>query len=243
MIYLDHAATSWPKPPEVAQATAQAGAQDKPVDMKKLLAEIVGDYEFSIQGQSMLVQFTEVEGKLFGAPPGETPEQIMPVEGKALCFDVTLAQSGAYYQLQFVRNDKGVIDKSMEGQMYDTFLASAFRSIRFGVTEAHGKGIALQLNYLTDNGAFAVQKDGTFAVDQAKIRRGVDTLTRDLLTLEAQGDYAKAKDMLSRLAVVRPDVQKLLDRLGSVPVDIEPRFPTASLVPTTSARRITSSGT
>lgn len=97
--------------PMAAQATAQAGAQDKPVDMKKLLAEIVGDYEFSLQGQSLLVQFTEVEGKLFGAPPGETPEQIMPVEGKALCFDVTLAQSGAYYQLEFVRNDKGVIDK------------------------------------------------------------------------------------------------------------------------------------
>ncbi len=136
------------------------------------------------------------------------------------------ADISGLFALQFLV-DKGVIDKAMAGQMYDTFLASAFRSIRFGVTEAHGKGIALQLNYLTDNGAFSVQKDGTFAVDQGKIKQGVMALTRDLLTLEAEGDYAKAKDMLSRLAVVRPDVQKLLDRLGSVPVDIEPRFPTA----------------
>lgn len=86
-------------------------AQDKPVDMKKLIAEIVGDYDFSVQGESMVIQFTEQNGKLFGAPVGETPEEITPVEGKPLCFDVTVAEGGQYYELQFVRNDKGVIDK------------------------------------------------------------------------------------------------------------------------------------
>lgn len=99
--------------PMAAQSTAQAGTPGKPADMKKLLAEIVGDYDFSLPNQSLLVQFTEVEGKLFGAPPGETPEEIKPVEGKPLCFDVTLADSGDYYVLQFVRNDKGVIDKCL----------------------------------------------------------------------------------------------------------------------------------
>ncbi len=137
------------------------------------------------------------------------------------------ADISGLFALQYLV-DKGVIDQTIGRQMYDTFLASAFRAIRFGVTEAHGKGIALQLNYLTDNGAFTAQKDGTFAVDQGKIKQGVTALTHDLLTLQAEGDYAKAKDMLTRLAVVRPDVQKLLDRLGSVPVDIEPRFPTAA---------------
>ena len=136
------------------------------------------------------------------------------------------ADISGLFALQYLV-DKGVFDTSMEAQMYDTFLASAFRAIRFGVTEAHGKGIALQLNYLTDNGSFVVQKDGTVAIDPAKIKQGVQALTHDLLTLEAQGDYAKATDLLGRLAIVRPEVQKLLDRLGSVPVDIEPRFPTA----------------
>ena len=96
-----------------AALAVPAFAQDQPADMKKLIAEIVGDYDFSLPGQSLLVQFTEVEGKLFGAPPGETPEEIKPVEGKPLCFDVTLADSGDYYVLQFVRNDKGVIDKCL----------------------------------------------------------------------------------------------------------------------------------
>ena len=97
--------------PLAAQAAPQAAAKDKPVDMKKLLAEIVGDYEFSAQGETLLVQFTEADGKLFGAPPGETPEEIHPVEGKPLFFDITVSTNGQYYEMQFVRNDQGVIDK------------------------------------------------------------------------------------------------------------------------------------
>jgi hypothetical protein len=91
----------------LAAIAAPAAAQDKPVDMKRLIAEIIGDY----QGESMLIQFTEKEGKLFGAPVGEMPEEIKPVAEKPLCFDITVAGNGQYYELQFVRNDKGVIDK------------------------------------------------------------------------------------------------------------------------------------
>lgn len=94
-----------------AQTATPPAAKDKPVDMKKLLTEIVGEYSFDFQGQTLMVQFTEQDGKLFGAPPGETPEEIKPVEGKPLGFDVTVSTNGEYYELQFVRNDKGVIDK------------------------------------------------------------------------------------------------------------------------------------
>jgi hypothetical protein len=56
----------------------------------------------------------------------------------------------------------------------------------------------------------------------------VATLTGAIMTLQAAGDYAKAKDMLTRLAVVRPEVKKVLDKLTGIPVDIEPRFTTAA---------------
>ncbi len=91
--------------------------QDKPEDMKKIIAEIAGDYEFSFQGQMLVVQFTEKDGKLFGAPVGETPEEIKPVAGKPLCFDITTAEEGMYYEMQFVRNEKGVIDKCVMNTM------------------------------------------------------------------------------------------------------------------------------
>jgi hypothetical protein len=123
--------------------------------------------------------------------------------------------------------DRKLIDPAITRTMYTTFLASAFRSIRFGLNEAHGRGIAIQLNYLLDAGAFTVVPGGTFAVDEAKIAGAVTALTRDIMTLQAEGQYAKAKDLIDRLGVVRPPVQKVLDRLASVPVDIEPNFTSA----------------
>jgi hypothetical protein len=65
----------------LAALTVPAVAQDKPVDMKKVLADIIGDYDFSFQGESMVVQFTESDGKLFGAPVGEEPEELTVIEG------------------------------------------------------------------------------------------------------------------------------------------------------------------
>jgi len=109
-----------------------------------------------------------------------------------------------------------------EHQLYTTFLASAFRSLRFGLSDAHGKGMALQFNYLSDKGAFVANRDGTFAVDFAKIKGAVRDLTHDLLTLEAEGNYAAAKRMLDTLGVIRPAMQKALDGLKDLPTDIDP---------------------
>ena len=118
-------------------------------------------------------------------------------------------------------------DDAAQRQLYTTFLASAFRSLRFGLNEAHGKGMAMQLNFLMDRGAFVQNQDGTFAVDMAKMKDAVTELDHDLLTLEAEGDYAGAKKMLDELGVVRPAVRKALDQLHDVPTDIEPIFVTA----------------
>jgi hypothetical protein len=124
--------------------------------------------------------------------------------------------------------DKGIIDKGMERTLYTTYLASMFRSVRFGITEAHGRGVALQFNYLTDEGAIKYDAaKGTFSVDQQKFKEGATKLTRDLLTLEAEGSYEKAKAMLDKFAVIRPEMKQALDKLKDVPVDIEPLFPLA----------------
>ena len=120
--------------------------------------------------------------------------------------------------------DRGKLPRELQETMYTTFLASSFRSIRFGVNAAHGRGMAIQINTLLDAGAVRVAADGTFAVDPARIRGAVESLTRDLMTLQAQGSYAKARDLIERLGTVRPEVQKVLDKLVEVPVDIEPRF-------------------
>jgi hypothetical protein len=70
--------------------------------------------------------------------------------------------------------------------------------------------------------------DGRFEVNFDKIKAAVRDLDHDLLTLEATGDYAGAKHMLDQLGVIRPGMQKALNGLSDIPVDIEPRFATAN---------------
>ena len=114
-----------------------------------------------------------------------------------------------------------------ERRLYTTFLASTFRTLRFGLKDAHGKGMAMQVNYLTDKGGFVARPDGRFEVNFDKIKGAVRDLDHDLLTIEATGDYSGAKRMLDQLGVIRPGMQKALNGLNDIPVDIEPVFVTA----------------
>jgi hypothetical protein len=124
--------------------------------------------------------------------------------------------------------DTGKLDKAEAAKFYTTFLASMFRSVRFGINEAHGKGVALQFNYLVEKGGIKVNEDGTFAIDSAKIKDAITQITGELLTLEAEGSYEKAKALLDKYAVMMPAMRRALDKLESVPVDIEPSFPLAA---------------
>ncbi|HEX8174234.1 MAG TPA: hypothetical protein VF543_03835 [Pyrinomonadaceae bacterium] len=125
--------------------------------------------------------------------------------------------------------DKGVIDKSLERTVYTTFLASMFRSVRFGIKEAHGRGVALQFNYLSDEGAIKYdERTSTFSIVPSRVREAVRKLTSELLTIEAEGSYERAKAILEKYAVLRPPMQQALDKMKNVPVDIEPGYPIAA---------------
>jgi hypothetical protein len=123
--------------------------------------------------------------------------------------------------------DARVLDRALERTMFDSFLAGAFRTLRFGSGDAHGKGMAMQLNWLLDEGGVVVDAKGRFAIVPAKIKAAVTSLTTRIMTVQAHGDYAAAREMLDRLGVVRPAAQAVIDRLAAVPTDIAPRFVTA----------------
>jgi hypothetical protein len=113
-------------------------------------------------------------------------------------------------------------DDAAQRQLYTTYLASMFRSLRFGLNDAHGKGMAIQFNFLIDHRAIIQNSDGTYQLDGAKFTQGVRDLDHDLLTIEAQGDYGAAKKLQNELGVIRPSLQKSFDRLKDIPTDIEP---------------------
>jgi hypothetical protein len=60
-----------------------------------------------------------------------------------------------------------------------------------------------------------------------KIKGAIEGLTREIMTLQAEGNYDRAKELTAQLGVVRPEMQQTLDKLKGVPVDIEPKFATA----------------
>jgi hypothetical protein len=135
-------------------------------------------------------------------------------------------------QLLMTQADEGKIQAPLphgseaEKQLYTTYLASSFRTMRFGQQDAHAHGMAMQFNYLVGKGGYVINPDGTFSVDFSKIKDAVRSLDHDLLTIEATGDYAGAQKLLAA-GSLGPEVQKVLDRLKSVPTDIEPEYVTA----------------
>jgi hypothetical protein len=136
------------------------------------------------------------------------------------------ADVSGLWALQYLM-EKGVIDKKQERSMYVTFLASTFRTLRFGLNAAHAKGMALQVNHLLDSKAIRIDKDGRFSLDIPMTKKAVTALTHNIMTLQAHGDYAGVKQLLDRMVVIRPEVQRVIDNLSDVPVDIAPKFVTA----------------
>jgi len=135
------------------------------------------------------------------------------------------ADISGLWALQFLA-DRGLIPAAIATSMYRTFLAGTFRTLRFGINEAHGRGMAIQLNSLLDAGAVIARADGTFGIDDGRMREAIAHLTSRIMTIQAHGDYDAAATMIE-LATIRPEVQRLLDRLGDIPVDIAPDFQTA----------------
>ncbi|KAJ3695423.1 hypothetical protein LUZ60_000800 [Juncus effusus] len=122
--------------------------------------------------------------------------------------------------------DKGLLPKSLLKSMYVSFLAGCFRSIRFGLEEAHGKGQALQFNWLCEKGGFVLHSNGAFSVDFTKVEEAVESLSREILTIQANGNKSGAKSLLQSYAIMTQPLKSALDKLENVqvPVDIAPVF-------------------
>ncbi|XP_050286851.1 nudix hydrolase 3 isoform X2 [Quercus robur] len=125
-----------------------------------------------------------------------------------------------------------LLSKSLLKSMYISFLAGCFRSVRFGLQEAHGKGQALQFNWLYDKGAFILHPDETFSVDFSRVEGAVESLSREILTIQAKGDKEAANLLLQKYGKMTQPLKIALQKLEKiqVPVDIAPIFPIANKI-------------
>jgi len=121
--------------------------------------------------------------------------------------------------------EKGLIPKEKELDIYTTYLAGMFRSIRFGAHEAHGMGTLMQLNYHRETGAFKFDTETKkFSVDMDKLKDSITEMAQKILILEGDGNYDNAAAFIAKYGEVDDVIQTLLDSLADIPVDIEPIF-------------------
>ena len=124
--------------------------------------------------------------------------------------------------------DKKQFPKSFRKQLLVTYFAGLFRSVRFGVAEAHGKGAAFQINrYLESGAATFDEATGQFTVDTKKLEASIKQLVHDVVMLQHNGDKAAVDEFLGKYAVMSPAMEQALAKLDGIPVDIKPVYTVA----------------
>jgi hypothetical protein len=130
---------------------------------------------------------------------------------------------GAYNVLYMM--EKGEFPAAERENFLATYFVGLFRAMRFGINEAHGRGAAFQYAYLREMGAFAIDDaSGKFRLDFPKLEAAISALTAEVVFLEGDGDYARAKAFLERYAVLDEPANKAIASLADIPVDIDPVY-------------------
>jgi hypothetical protein len=121
--------------------------------------------------------------------------------------------------------DHGAIPKEKLNGIYASFLGETFRTIRFGIAEAHGQGAMMEFSYLTEQGA--IRRDpsaGLYSADFDKMPGAMASLAKELLEQEATGDRARTENWFKKYAVMPPELAAALAKASDIPVDVDPDF-------------------
>jgi len=119
--------------------------------------------------------------------------------------------------------DRGVLPKSRAKDYYASHVAGIFRTVRFGVAEAHARAEMMEFNYFVERGA--ITRDaatGRYDIDYAKMPVAIASLAKELLEIEATGDRARAEGWFKKYGTMPEDLKIALSKTGSVPVDVDP---------------------
>jgi hypothetical protein len=118
---------------------------------------------------------------------------------------------------------RGVVPADRAEDYYASHVAGIFRTVRFGVAEAHARAEMMELNYLVEQRAITRDAStGRYALDVERMRGAVASLAKELLEIEATGDRARAEAWFTKYGTMPEDLKAALARTGSVPVDVDP---------------------
>jgi hypothetical protein len=120
--------------------------------------------------------------------------------------------------------DHDVLPKNKLEEYYASYVAGIFRTVRFGIAEAHGQAEMMEFNYLSERGAIKRPSSGRYEIDYGRMPSAIGDLAKELLEIEATGDRARAENWFKKYEVMPAELQASLKSAASVPVDIDPVF-------------------
>ncbi len=121
--------------------------------------------------------------------------------------------------------DHGAFPKEKQNGVYASYVAGIFRTVRFGIAEAHGAAEMMEFNYLAEQGA--LRRDPTselYEIDFARMPGSIASLAKELLEQEATGDRARTEKWFKKYAVMPPELAAALAKSSDIPVDVDPEF-------------------
>jgi hypothetical protein len=119
----------------------------------------------------------------------------------------------------------GAISKEKQNSTYASYVAGIFRTVRFGVAEAHGAGEIMQFNYLTEQGA--IRRDdasGLYVIEFDKMSAAMASLAKELLEQEATGDRGRTEAWFKKYGTMPTSLAEILGKTADIPVDVDPQF-------------------
>ena len=120
--------------------------------------------------------------------------------------------------------DHDALPKNKLEECYASYVAGIFRTVRFGVAEAHSQAEMMEFNYLSERGAIKRASSGRYEIDYGRMPPAISDLAKELLEIEATGDRARAENWFKKYNVMPAELQASLKSAASVPVDIDPVF-------------------
>ena len=121
--------------------------------------------------------------------------------------------------------DQGALPKEKLEEFYCSYVGGIFRTVRFGVAEAHGQAEMMEFNYLSSRGAIKREATGRYAVDYDKMPDAMADLAKELLEIEATGDKQRAESWFQKYGTMPEDLKVVLKaKTSDIPVDVDPVF-------------------
>ena len=190
---------------------------------KKVLLKNVMDAKFRQSGRPIALRV--LDPGFVTLPGGERVEARKPLKELFSTIEECKADVLGVWNLEYAQSHN-LLTSFNERQLFATYAGLMSRTLRFGTGDAHGRGMAVQWNWLRERGAI-VPAGTKFTVDFAKMRDGVKALATELLTIEATGDYNRAAALLAKYGHATPETDAVNRGLADIPIDFTPVFPAA----------------